>query len=86
MNNQEKAEQAMRDLLECSNVMGSDVDVSKAISNVLSREHRTLQQAFMRSFVNAMDTYKDSGSDLRNEGSIQLATEIANTKIGLPYV
>lgn len=51
MTNQEKAEQAMRDLLDCSNVMGSDVDVSKAISNVLSREHRTLQQAFMRSFV-----------------------------------
>lgn len=86
MTNKEKAEQAMRDLLDCTNVMGSDKDIAEAIADVLSREHRTLQQGFMRSFVQAMGIYKDSGSDGRNEGSIKLAKEISETETYLPFI
>jgi len=82
----DQAEKAMRDLLDASNVMGTSDDVAQAISNVLLKEHRTLQQAFFRSFKQAMDAYSKGGSDLRNEASVRLAKEIHNSNVVLPFV
>lgn len=86
MTNYDKAAKAMRDLLDTTNVMGSDADVAKAMSDVLSREHRTLQNSFFRSFVMAMDTYKDSGSDARNEASIKFAKEVSKGDNYFPFI
>lgn len=86
MTTYEQAEKAMRDLLDSSNVMGSTDDVAQAISNVLLKEHRTLQQAFFRSFKQAMDAYSKGGSDARNEGAVHLAKEIHNSDVYLPLV
>ena len=86
MSNYEQAEKAMRDLLDASNVMGSNDDIAQAISNVLLKEHRTLQQAFFRSFKQAMGAYSEGGSDGRNEGAVQLAKEIHNSDVYLPFV
>ena len=82
----EKAEKAMRDLLDCTNVMGSDKDVAEAISNVLSKEHRTLQQSFMRVFVQSMNQYKDTRFDQRNEQAVKLAKEITEIDTLLPFI
>jgi len=86
MTNYEKAEQAMKTLMECSNSMGSNDDIAQAISNVLLKEHRTIQQSFFRSFKQSMDAYSKGGSDGRNEGAIQLAKEIHNSDVFLPFV
>lgn len=86
MSNYDKAAKAMRDLLDCTNVMGSEKDVARAISDTLSKEHRTLQNSFFRSFVMAMDTYKDARSDARNESSIKFANEISEGEHYFPFV
>jgi len=86
MSNYDEAEQAMKTLMKCSNSMGSNNDIAQAISNVLLKEHRTIQQSFFRAFKQSMDAYSKGGSDGRNEGSVQLAKEIHNSDVFLPFV
>lgn len=76
---------AMENLLAAVN-MDIDNDAAEQIASVLEKEHRTIQQKFMRVFVNAMDIYKDSRYDARNSGAIKLAKEISETDVILPYI
>ena len=86
MTNKETAKKAMETLINCSNVMGSDKDVAEAISEALKGEHRTLQQAFFRSFVMAMGDYKNSRSDARNEASVKFAKVVSEGENYFPFI
>lgn len=87
MTNYEKAEQAMKTLMECSNVMGSEKDVAQAISNVLMKEHNTIQQSFFRSFKQGMNFYsKNAFPDDRNRGAVDLAKVIDKADVYLPFI
>jgi len=71
---------------------GSRKDISEAIFETVSREHRTLAQAFWSAMLLAQIDYAESRFDLRNEASVELAKAVKelaiekNWDMGLPYV
>ena len=71
---------------------GHSAEVEKALQEVLDREHRTLQQGFMRSVIfGALRTFKkaydDNCYDLRNEASCKASAQILeNTEVSFPFI
>jgi hypothetical protein len=59
-----------------------------AVAKML-KDHRTCQQSMMRFFMQFVEKLAESGSDLRNEASVELAKaimEIDSKKRILPYI
>ena len=81
----ENAKNAMNALLKECNVLGRS-GVADAMAAALAGEHRTIQQNFMRELKEAMRNYRHVGADLRNEGAVKLANEIAESEVYLPLV
>jgi len=53
------------------------------------RDHRSIQQATMRFFMEFVEGMAESGSDLRNQASVDLAKEIMkidSKKRVLPFI
>lgn len=70
--------EAMKVIVNATNPMGSEPLVAQGIVEGLESNHRTLQQSFMRSFVEAMKTYGDTNFfDPRNEASVEFAKKIS---------
>ncbi len=72
----EKAESAFKALIDSTNVMSGEQQVVEGMVNALTGSHRTLQQSFMRCFVETMREYKDTGSDERNQASVAFAKKV----------
>lgn len=81
----EAVKEAMTVILKECNYMGQR-NIGKTIAKVLENEHRTVQQVFMREFVEAMAIYSQSMTDDRNKGSVQMAIDITNMDKYLPYI
>ena len=76
-----KANRAMNDLFDCVNVIGGEQEVTDAMLDAVSHQHRTLKQAMMRAviipFINSFArTYEENNYDLRNEASCKLCHEL----------
>lgn len=87
----EVAAEAIHNLMDAVNVMGSDDPVVKGIIDELEVSHRTLQQNFWRVMMQVIKKYSEFGSDGRNEGAVELCKYITeqvetNHKEHLPYV
>lgn len=69
-----------------------DRGFTKMMSEKLSREHRTLQQNYVRSVANILVAYcgDDRGSDLRNEASKAFACKVKDLmykeNIAFPFI
>ena len=65
---------------------GNDRQFTKAISEHLKHEHRTLQQNYFRSISNVTNEYCDdgSGSDARNKGSKDYACKVKKIDVRFP--
>lgn len=69
-----------------------DRGFTETMKEKLSREHRTLQQNYVRSAANILIAYcdDDSGSDLRNEASKAFACKVKDLihrdNISFPFV
>lgn len=71
---------------------GSEREVGKAWWNVWNKQHRTLQQTFVRVFVNLMrrwvKEYTEGGwqPDARNEASYQFAEQLVKDDRYFPFI
>jgi len=82
-----EAREAMQKLIDITNVMGGDKDVAAGILEGLLTSHKTLQQSFMRCFVEAMKEYADTRFvDLRNQASVDFAQQLKEMDIHFPFV
>ena len=81
----ENVEAAMKVIMKEVNTLGKNT-VAETIAEVLMRDHRTLQQNFMREFVKALCIYSDSYTDLRNEASVDFAMKVKQMEHYFPMV
>ena len=71
---------------------GNRKKIASAIYDRLSREHRTLQQAFWSAMLLAQIQYADNRHDLRNEDAVKLAKLVKdlavrnNMDMGLAFI
>lgn len=84
------AEQAMKQLIDATNVMGSDQAVAKGMIVAIMQSHPTLVQSFFRAIVsscqgivNETPHYLDDG---RLTGSKDLIKQIAAFDKALPFI
>lgn len=81
----ERIEAAMETLLNECNMLGRN-NVGEIMGAYLYTQHRTIQQNFMREVVEMCKEYSTTGTDLRNEGAVELAKYIAGSDHPLPFV
>lgn len=77
---------AITEAIEETNGMTDDGAVAKGIFNALIGQHRTLQQAFIKEFADAMKLYVNAHYDARNEASIEFAKKIADMNHPFPFI
>lgn len=87
----EVSKEAIDQIMDAVNVMGSDMPVVKGIVESLQMSHRTLQQNFWRVMIQVIKEYSEFGSDGRNEDAVAMCKFIKeqveeNHKEYLPYV
>lgn len=84
---QTNVDEGMAHLIKACNVMGGNDEFVEAIAKHLIKEHRTLQQSFVRGMLAGLKRYgTDSAqsTDLRNEAAVQACQDLPDTY--LPYV
>ena len=88
----EDAKQAIRDLMNALNVMGTKKDIAEGIMEELGCTHRTLQQNFWGVMIDVIREYSEFRHDLRNEASVELCKFLTErlkedeSKTYLPFV
>ncbi len=82
----DRARAAMKELIDCTNIMGNDAQVVEGMTEALQQSHRTLQQSFMGCFVSTMGNYSKIRSDARNEGAVDFAKKITEMEIHFPFI
>ena len=75
-------------LMWYANIYGGEVDMGRVIGRSLAREHRTIQQSFMRMIRIAMEEYvkAEPGQDLRNEGALDWAHKVLELPHNMPLI
>jgi len=58
------------------NYMNNDTALTKALIERLSREHRTLQQNFIRMLKKVIEAHADTHTDDRNAASVKWAKKV----------
>lgn len=85
--NKKAAEEAMKALIDVTNVMGGDKDVAAGILDGLLKSHKTLQQSFFRSLFMAMGEYAETPFvDGRNQASVDFAKQVKELDAFFPFV
>jgi len=82
----QRAEAAMKELVETTNVMTGHNAVVEGMLSGLVHSHRTLQQSFVRAFIDVMGEYAESNTDLRNEAAVEFAKKIKEMEVYLPNI
>jgi hypothetical protein len=88
---QEVTKEAIDQIMDAVNIMGSDKKVADGILESLQMAHRTLQQNFWRVMMMVIKEYSEFRFDDRNEGAVKLCKYIKeqveeNHKEYLPYI
>ncbi len=82
----EAAKAAMTALIDSTNIMGGENDVTAGIVEALAGTHRTLQQAVIRCFADSMKEYAKFNTDLRNAAAVDFAKKINDMEHHFPYI
>ena len=82
----EKIKEIVESLFKEINVMGKEEEVSSLLNQYVSRQHRTLQQSFIRVIQQFFTQYSTNDYDPRNEGAVKLAEKISKMEVHLPYI
>ena len=90
---EQKVEEAFKVIFDNLNAMGGGADFEKQALELITKNHRTLQQSFWKSLFNVAFSYgklEDRFFDLRNQGSkvaCQVATQaIEDEKVHIPFI
>ena len=82
-----EAQEITNKLVDLTNSMGNKYeDIGAGIAEALMRSHRTLQQSVIASLQKALVTYSESGTDMRNEGAVDWAKQVAKININTPFI
>jgi len=81
-----RCKDAMKELIDSTNCMNGHDDMVEGMLLGLMHSHRTLQQSFVRVFIDVMSEYSEVGTDLRNEGAVAFAKKVKEMEIYLPNV
>ncbi len=73
-------------LIRNMGAMGREKDFAAGVVEALQSQHRTTQQTFFRVFALAMEEYKNTPTDLRNEASVNYAGEISKIDFHFPFI
>jgi hypothetical protein len=91
MANNERVKEAVKVLM--SELNGGNANlIGATIHEVVSQDHRTLQQRFWSAMLKAQILYAENRFDPRNETSVRLAEAVKEVAVyhgwdsGLPYV
>jgi hypothetical protein len=86
----QKVEEAMKAVIDCTNVMGSDAQVAEGMVNAILRSHPTLAQSFFRALVTSCKGIQDNApywlEDGRLTGSKELVKRIAEFDEAIPFI
>jgi len=86
----DKANEAMSNLLNLANSMGSGTSVVAGMLNGFIKEHRTLQQAGIRNFVQMLRLWTENEKsvmiDMRNAAAWDFAKEVAKLDLSFPNI
>lgn len=88
MKNYEKEEMIniINDLMDQQNIMNPKVKLSEVLNEVVSKQHRTIQQSFVKNIHDFLVSYSDNSSDLRNEASINFAKSVKKLDCNFPFI
>jgi hypothetical protein len=82
-----KIKTIVEDLFKEINVMGKEDEISSTLHKIISQEHKTLQQSFIRIMHQFFTKYSaNKNYDLRNEASVRFAEQIKQMEVFLPHV
>ena len=86
MEQRDKVKAAMQTLVDSTNCMCGEKEMAQGMLDALTGSHRTLQQSFFRVFVDTMEKYSETRTDLRNEASVDFAKKIVKLDHHFPFV
>jgi len=78
--------QIVDELFNEINVIGKEDELSTQLHRLISQQHKTLQQSFIRIMYQFFLKYSANRYDPRNEGAVKFAEEISKMKVFLPYI
>ncbi len=85
-----ETDENIKQIVECLfkeiNAMGKEAEVAYLLNLYISRQHKTLQQSFVRVMHQFFIEYSDSSHDLRNEGAVKFSEKISKMEVCLPYI
>jgi len=77
----------VEDLFKEINVMGKEDEISCQLHQLISKQHKTLQQSFIRIMHQFFTKYSaNKNYDLRNEASVRFAEQIKKMQVFLPHI
>ena len=82
-------QEAITTLLETCNVMGVDEDLSEMIADLLSKEHRTIQQTFVKVIYHGLVQYGERHEtyyDDRNKASVEFCLKLKPMDVYFPFI
>ena len=79
--------QIVEDLFKEINVMGKEEELACQLNQLISLQHKTLQQSFIRIMHQFFTKYSATKNyDLRNEGAVKFAEQIKQMEVFLPHI
>jgi len=84
-----EAQKAIDTLMRTCNIMGVDEDLSEMIADSLAKEHRTIQQTFVKIAHDALVQYGERHQnyyDDRNKMSVEFCRNIKAMGTHFPFV
>ena len=79
-------ENAIQVLLDHSNIMSPSDKLSEVFNDLIRKQHRTIQQSFIKSIHDFLVEYSDSSYDLRNETSVLFAKDVKSQEQYFPFI
>jgi len=79
-------ENALKVLLNHSNVMSPNDNLSDVLTDLMKSEHRTIQQSFVKEIHDFLVKYSNFRYDLRNEASAKFARDVKELNAGFPFI
>jgi hypothetical protein len=77
----------VEELFKEINVMGKEEEISRQLYQLISQQHKTLQQSFIRIMHQFFTKYSaNKNYDLRNEGAVKFAEQIKQMEVFLPHI
>jgi len=73
-------------LFEEINVLGKEEQLATQLHELISKQHKTLQQSFIRIMYQFFTKYSNNQYDSRNEGAVKLAEQIRKLEVFLPFI